>query len=254
MSSLSWQLLCGFAKDAPIPSYSLLPDGPVVEAKFQEARLHPLTMYMLRGQIAPWDGTNGSVGSPSSTPPSNALATEPIAKPNPRSSKFSGFLERTLDQTRSEWDGKDLRSVATPEKLRRSFDIVVLALYFQAMLRLHGYRDSRKVVQLACGLVTMLHAEIRRRHWAPQERAMVVLAFEPLVSTPHAVDEAIVEPTFWSLMCRPEVTSGMSSRVMSQIHATSETSNAVYLRRPDLQKTLWDIEEVSSPKLYQHER
>lgn len=226
--------LCGLKHDE-IPASSLLPECFVVEFKVEEERLKATTNYMLHGHV---DGS--SLPGASVKGLEGSLADQ-NNRPNALSHKFSNFLERSLHAVHGEWESRDLQSVATAEKLRRSFDLSALALYFQATLRHNGYRDNRKVIQAACDCITALHPVFRWPSWTPQERALIIEGLAPLIQSGHV--SPALDTKCWESLADPGYTSGISDYAPSA--QSPPTCAPQRPRRSESQRLLWESSEVS---------
>ncbi|KAF8318674.1 hypothetical protein DL93DRAFT_2164855 [Clavulina sp. PMI_390] len=169
-------VLCDLPAYDRILLTTILPDGASVEAKLAEVRLAPLINYMLSGELSP-------KSLQLTTLPKTESLAQKLQKPNPASLKLCLFFERVLTTLQYEWDGKDLRSVATLEKIRRTLDFAVFALYFQATLLCNGYRDSRKIVQAACALISFLQPTFLWSSWSHFERAVMIDPLKTLLQT-----------------------------------------------------------------------
>lgn len=227
--------LCGLTKCDRILAHSLLPDCFIVNAQLDDARVTPLRAYMHDGKVSSYRPQPAG-----SMPPESPILDE-NQKPNALSHKFSSFLERSLANLHAEWEGKDMRSMATPEKIRRSLDVAILALFFQATLRHNGFRDNRKVVQAACDLIVSLHECLIWSSWTPYERCVIIAPLSPLTSGHHAV--LAVANTCWETLTTPGDRSGISTHSLPSL-ANISTSTAHERVHSDTQRFLWEGSEV----------
>ena len=228
--------LCGLKHDELLPSSSL-PECFAVEFKIEEERLRATTDYMLHGYV---DG--GSSLALEVKGREGSLADQ-NNRPNALSHKFSNFLERSLHAIHGEWESRDLHSVATAEKLRRSFDLSALALYFQATLRHNGYRDNRKVVQAACDCITALHPVFTWSSWTSQERALIIQGLAPL--TQSNPTSHILDTKCWAPLADPGHTSGISDGALSSTQRSPKNRVPPRPGRSESERLLWESSEVS---------
>lgn len=224
--------LCGLKHDE-IPPTVLLPECFLVDFKAEEERLKTTTNYILHGSV-----DRGTPSAAAAKGWEGGLA-EQNNRPSALSHKFSNFLERSLHAVVGEWESRDLRSVATAEKLRRSFDLSTLALYFQATLRHNGYRDNRKVIRIACDCIVALLPVFRWPGWTSHERALIIHGLAPLIQSNHV--SSILNTKCWESLGDPGRTSGLSDNELS--FAQSPPSPAPP-RHSESRRLLWENSEV----------
>lgn len=228
--------LCGLSKFDDIPASTVLPECASVDAKLDEITLAPLTGYMLDNRVSTDHLERRSVAA------EEASLADQNNKPGALSTKFSYFLERSLVSLHNEWEGRDLRSVATSEKIKRTLDIAVLGLYFQATLRHNGYRDNRKVVQAACGLVQILHPIFTWSSWSPHERHLIIDALSPLTYSRHVSTDP--DDQCWQPLTDSSSADAGESSVLAKLQRQRQP------QRSESQRLVWESSDVRASHVF----
>jgi serine-protein kinase ATM len=235
--------LCGLPRPNELLYGTILPECAIVNALVEEQRTAVVHRYMLDARI--------STPAPASAVtlskvPEDSLANN-LEKPTSRAVKFSTFLEKSLKNLQQEWEAmKDLHSSATPEKIRRTIDAIVLALSFQMTLLLNGFRDTRRVLESACKLIEVIRPTLAWKRWTPEQRSLILTALVP-ITRGH---DPFPDPLQWEPLAEPDHSSGIHRKILISMRSKLRQD----IRKPSLgaevregQSLLWERSVVSAP-------
>ncbi|KAF8578220.1 hypothetical protein K439DRAFT_1395785 [Ramaria rubella] len=235
---------CGFSQPSRIYQGSLLPDSVLTDTIIERHRTAAYRDYLLNARLRPFEPPDRS--RPHTAKDPHAVTTA-LGAPNPRETKVSALLLKSLELLCGEWrDAAEAPMDATPEKIRRSFDAAVIALCFQASLVCNGTQSNRRVIQIACKLVTRIQPYVGLPKWKPIERAMILMGLDPLISDGHPRHED--DP--WDLLLGPVKGSGVGRITLVQLSVDFATNSLPLSSRRELQSVLWksvDVQEAFEP-------
>lgn len=161
----------------------------------------------------------------------------------------SAFNLKSVEGILAEWENDDmaLQANCTPEQMRRSIDIAVLALSFEAALNVNGTRGNQRVLNMAGRLLLLLLPCLCRKEWEPEQRALFFIGLEPLIKS---TDETIGED-MWQTMLGPCDTSGIKRGVLKALvrFNPSLPTPDVSAQMGDTRRALWKTSHVSQGDL-----
>jgi serine-protein kinase ATM len=227
--------ICGFSRRCDLISTIPLPHCQIVQTMQEEAQSINVKNFMLQAKV------------PNEGPTTNRFSrTEAIQQvhtgllePKGRERRISAFLHKVLEERTSEWkeDGP-----ASAEVARRSIDLAVIALFFQALLLFNGTQSDRQVVQSACSTIRIVTTHMLGDRWTYAERSHVISAMEPLIqpALEHSRDLQLLftEPGEDSGVRRPRLHT--SNGLKTPMGDSSKPSRIIVLR------LIWQHSDVRS--------
>jgi len=175
--------LCRFPKHVVLVHTDVLPESPTISHVVQEAETAVVRDYIIHAQL---DLPNTSRSSSSFPPTSLPLGSAPgpddnLVKLDGCARRISTFLANSVNTLLAEWTNVDFEATVTPEKVRRSLDLVVLVLSFEAVLELNGVAPERKTIKAACSLLSAITNAFSLSRLSVGELSVMVQGLEPLV-------------------------------------------------------------------------
>ncbi|KAF8317780.1 uncharacterized protein EI90DRAFT_3084965 [Cantharellus anzutake] len=221
-------MLCAFHRPNSLHYEPLLPSCSVVYASQEMIRAFAIRDYILDGVIReepppahPFQGTaEGSLSKRYETPTLLSL-------------KFSEFLERSLHSIHGD-DGE--AGLIAHDKLRRAIDISILALAFQASMRINGYRHVSRVLKAACDVLDQAHPHLvskSTRTWSSAERTYVLGALDPMT-----LNANLWPSDDWNALTGLASTSGVGIEIYDP-EAVSSANGLPRSDFPEGQTILW---------------
>jgi len=234
--------ICGFNRKSDFASQFLLPDSLIVHTLIEEERIRAIRNFLLHAKVPRF-------GEPVINSYEHASAGLPggdLVQPQARERKISAFFHRTIDSLNLEWEStKEDYAHLTAEIARRSLDLAVAALSFEALLMCNGTNNNRRVTQSAAKLVVSVTRALKEAPWTTAEKALVALGLDPLV---FIEDEDETVP--WQVMLLPNKGTGIRKQVLHRLASRGimeqERRKAM---RIDFLRVLWQISDVSTPGL-----
>jgi ataxia telangiectasia mutated family protein len=126
--------------------------------------------------------TTSSSFTSSSAPITDTSAMD-LQSPSGRARKVSAFLLKSVESLKAFWSDADPESNATIEKIRRSVDLVVLAVCFEASLQVNGTTQNRRTIKDASYLVSAILPLLSSTRLSTLDMAVIIQGLEPLVQT-----------------------------------------------------------------------
>ncbi|KAG8777342.1 Serine/threonine-protein kinase tel1, partial [Ceratobasidium sp. 428] len=241
------QTSCGLARSVLPVSFAILPDCATTEIVLDRQRTNLIRNYLIYAQLPKFHYNNPSrPGSnvPTLPPPvihSSGTKESNLIAPNDRARKASSFLLKSIDNLLAEWDSVKDATLMSREATRRAADLVCLGLWFEASLEFDGMRPNTRVVKGACLLARKITPCLSASRWTPEERAVVLLAFDTIIDN----GEDDVEHTPWHGILDPDVDTGIKRRALAQMmrRDMSTTKEHQDLRR-GLLRNIWQWGDV----------
>ncbi|KLT40283.1 hypothetical protein CC85DRAFT_157894 [Cutaneotrichosporon oleaginosum] len=185
----------------------LLPDCPIVNRVIEEATTEPLRQLILNATMP---------APPVSTRKQTAITAGPtdvesLALLDGRPHKLSYALKNAMEQTLSRWallQDRSSRHLINATGVRKSIDLVVLALSFQAVIHVNGHRPETSCLNLAEKLLAILLPHVRDMAESVNAQLLVWRGFAPLFSPRHVPVEV------WPILLKPDRASGIRRDVL----------------------------------------
>ena len=235
------EVICGLSKPNQVSLRYLLPDSVLTDTVTERHRTAAQRDYLLHARLRPFRTPGLSLTYISNSKNQRSTNTS-LATPNAREVKVSTLLLRSLDLLCDEWkEAEDGPMDATPEKVRRSFDAAVIALYFEASLVRNGTQSNRRVIQTACKLVARAAPCLTLAKWKDNERALILMGIEPLISD----GELRREDDPWDLILGPVKGSGVRRTTLVKLSSDVDFNkpDTVSARR-EHQSVVWKSTDV----------
>lgn len=239
--------ICRLDKRALLLQHDLLPDAPIVSHSEAQAESSVLRDWVLHARLqlprtAP--ATMNPTLPPTLLHDDDASADQELQSSSGRSRKVSAFLLKSVESLRNFWDASDAdASVVTVEKARRSIDLAVLAVCFEATLQLNGITQNRRTIKDASYLLSAVLPSLSSARFSISDMAVIVQGFEPLVE--------LTNPCFGqrgqkSALLAPGAAAGIRKELVPTMDdsqtAIRQTQESL---RGALQKIIWQSSDVS---------
>ncbi|KAL1411153.1 Serine/threonine-protein kinase tel1 [Vanrija albida] len=236
--------ICNFAPstvaDATVTEQ--LPDCTIVTHMLSEAETDRVRQTILYGTIPdPAEALSRSAAA-SATVSHTPTDVENLLFMQGRPRKLSNSLAQVLVAAGKEWQQSDRPNLVTPERLRKSIDLVVLAFLFQATIQANGLRpDSEKCLVAAAELLDLLVPHLGRESNNITSQLLVWRGFAPLYETQNT------SAPIWPILLKPESTSGIRRDILPPERYASFMADGGEQPDPngDLLSILWQRPETS---------
>jgi serine-protein kinase ATM len=230
---------CSFQRRTSLPCRMLLPESVIVNAVKEDHQTIVIRDFLLRARLPAFAPlSTESLSSISSSPVlTSAAMGRDLVSPGPRERKISSILLKVLEDTET-MDSKNLPSA---EQARSIVDFSIVALSFEGLLVLNGALPNQRVLHAACRTAASVLQLFTNNKWTLEEKALVLLGFEPLV---HVAEDDDADP--WIGLLPPHLGTGIRREVLDylvEINLDEEHSRSPMCR--ELQKVIWQIPEVS---------
>jgi ataxia telangiectasia mutated family protein len=239
--------ICGFSKKSDLVCEMLLPECLIVDIIVDERKTKVIRDFLLSAKLPrfrrPTDfrGDAGILKNPARPLIGGAANAEP-AQPRGRERRVSAFMLKSLEALIADWESiKEVKSHPSAETARQSLDTAIIALSFESLLVLNDIKATRRVVQCACKLTALVVPLLTDSRWTPEEKTLVLLGLEPLISN----GDANGNEEKWEAMVLPDTGTGIKKQILQSLLSdmTSTMSAAQTLRR-DFQRIIWQSADV----------
>ncbi|KAJ7504364.1 hypothetical protein B0H11DRAFT_513652 [Mycena galericulata] len=237
------ETICGLSKRSDLFCRIVLPECLIVETLVDQAKTKVIRDYLLTATLPPFRPVNQRSSSKALDPPPTAdgsRMTDDQTDESPRERKLSTFLMKSLETLASDLEILTTSAHPTAENARRSLDWVVTALTFESLLGLNGTRPNRRVILAACKVMLLVAPLLKDPRWTDAEKALVILAFEPLTSTGETEDDDI----FSMALIPPDVGSGIKAETLQSLTSQQGRKEYIVARRVDLQRLICKSTDV----------
>jgi serine-protein kinase ATM len=230
---------CSFQRRTSLPCRILLPESVIVDALKEDHQTSVIRDFLLRARL-PTFIPSSTESLPSVSPSSVLTATATgsyLVSPGPRERKVSSILLKVLEDTET----MDSKGPPSAERARSIVDFSVLALSFEGLLILNGTQPNQRVLHAACRAAASVAQLFANNRWTLQEKAFVLLGFDPLV---HVAEDDDAEPMIG--LHPPHLETGIRREVLDRlvnINLDEECPRSPMYR--ELQKVIWQIPDVS---------
>lgn len=237
--------LCAFTPAGleDVTVLELLPDCPIVNRILEEATTDPLRRLILDASMPSIPSTTcKGIAVTSATADVDSLA---FLDGRPRT--LSDILKSAMERTLHEWAENSTSSrpnLVTAPRVRKSVDLVVIALAFQAAIHASGLRpDTAGCLHLATTLLSTILPHVRSMSESVPAQLLVWRGFSPLYLS-HRVTSEI-----WPALLKPDRASGIRRDVLPTSRYASHYDDGeehVGNTSASLLSILWSNENVSA--------
>jgi ataxia telangiectasia mutated family protein len=229
----------------------VLPDCAVVDRVLEEYRLAPIRQYLLHGEISDTTrrkGSSPSDGSMKDTPTATLGFLDGVPK------KICRILLDNLTAFIDDWSilpneegNKKLES--PPDRVRRSIDMIVLSLSFQASLEINGIQPDTTVIQQILQLLRLIRSSLSSPSYSTSALHLVWRGMYPLVY----VEEK--EREIWPILLKPDIQSGIRQDLLppsryGQYEGSDMNGEEGVGEVERLLTVLWGLKDVSRSSLF----
>ncbi|KAF9240715.1 hypothetical protein BU15DRAFT_87599 [Melanogaster broomeanus] len=236
--------VCGCAQHSNPVCRMLLPDCGIVEVMEEQRKTKVIRDYLLHARLPVLrrdEGSSADANVPQEMLPSTTRVDQELLPPRGRERRVSAFLLKAMESLVSEWGTmQEINAHPTAEKVRQSFDAAITALIFESVLAINGTHRNRRVIQSAGKVVMLLAPFLTDAKWTPEERLLILKAFEPLVLDGDRND---VEDE-WETLIGPGLESGIKTPVLRSVNLNILHHDRSHLQRRRIQHLLWENADV----------
>lgn len=185
-----------------------------------------------------WSTSDLHAGSHNSSQESHSEALSP---PTQKQRKISVCLLRLLDNAMEEQDGKEMALLPLVQA-RRLLDSAVLALEFQSALVVSGIQVERRLIQVACQVISNVLPALQTNRWSLEEKCCILLGLEPILQCDSLRNVYESNAADSDIMAAPGAASGIARA--ARLNAPTSSDEGRHLSVA-LQRYLWSQSEVS---------
>jgi serine-protein kinase ATM len=244
------ECICGFGRRYHLVARPLLPACSIKDHMVEEGMTKVIRDFLLEATLPPFRGSvstekgKGVERKPDKFTVSISTTKEKdLVQPRGRERKVSAYILKSLEVLMGDWEtAREAHISSTAENARRSIDMAVVALSFEALLVSNGTKPNRRVVQAACKLVTSVTHVLMDSRWTAEEKALIMMGLAPLVETGEGETR---ENVGWEAMLPPDAGTGIKSQTLHKLRRELETQRGLIctLRR-EFQKIIWQNADV----------
>jgi len=240
--------ICGFSKKSDLVCHTLLPECLIVETIIDERKTKVIRDFLLSAKLPPFPrrtdfrGDAANILKSPVRPLIGGTTEADPSQPRGRERRVSAFMLKSLETLTADWESiKEAKIHPSAETARRSLDAAIIALSFESLLVLNGIKATRRVVQCACKLIALVVPLLTDPRWTAEEKALVLLGLEPLISN----GDADRDEDKWDAMILPDTGTGIKKQTLHALlsDVTARTSAAQTSRR-DFQRIIWQNADV----------
>ncbi|KAK0202615.1 hypothetical protein DFS33DRAFT_1384994 [Desarmillaria ectypa] len=231
------ETVCGFSRRTDVVCRALLPVSDLVQVVEQEKRTQVIRDFLLDAKLPQF------VPSSDRTKVSPSYHLEPLLPETAllsmghRQRRVSKFMFKLLEHIHQKWKARtEAKRPHSVTGVRLCLDFAVIALCFQCSLVHNGMKLDTLTVKEAGKVIALLLPLLREAPWTTAEKAVVIQALEPLISTgePRTDDIPFVD------LLPPDINSGIRAQVLQDLvsdpqqHVDQKRSS-----RMDFQRIIW---------------
>ncbi|KAG6332983.1 hypothetical protein ID866_6106 [Astraeus odoratus] len=234
--------ICGYVWYTDLICRPLLPDCGIVEVMQDQRKTGIVRDYLLFARVPELPNSKiGTVDLVSLAEAPSTRSGQELILPRGRERRVSAFLQKAMESLALEWEAaKSSSTHPTAEKVRESLDVAVTALIFESLQTSNGTRSNRRVIQSAGKVVALLAPLLTDNRWTPEERLLILKAFEPLILE----EDVGNDDEDWEVLVPPGVDSGIRSPVLHDMKMRLSSDMRSHARRRNLQRIIWENADV----------
>lgn len=231
------ELVCGLPRRSELFCRRVLPDCAIVSAMVDERETLQIRDYILHARIPSYRPSSQRSNERLTSSSSRDVQLSDLEEPTARERRTSSFLLRSLEAALQEWENlAETKSPPTSFWLRRSIDLAVIALTFEASLAINGKISNRGALQSTAKLLSSLAPSLCERRWSLAERSFILLGLEPLVSVSCTTNEQlqILLPPGPHTGIKYNTNLGMAVDKKSALHVSRRQLQTLICQMPDV--------------------
>ncbi|WWC63986.1 uncharacterized protein I303_106592 [Kwoniella dejecticola CBS 10117] len=196
----------------------VLPDAAIVDRVLEEANTKPIRDFLLYGNLPAGKSNGVEAHQQEGQTLRTSASTESLNYLEGRARRISSFLTSTLHAQSSGWETAKEGAIA-PEKARRSLDLMVITLSFQATVQLNGNIPDSHCINSAVELLACTRTSLLSNSLSIPSQHLIWRGFEPLVHSP------VTNETDWPLLVQPDSESGIRRDLLPTYHYDTSLDN-----------------------------
>ncbi|WWC73055.1 uncharacterized protein I206_107020 [Kwoniella pini CBS 10737] len=194
-----------------LTSEEVLPDCAIVDRVLEERKTKPLRNFLLFGSFPTDNCQRSNPSNEQSQTIARSPSGEALSYLEGRPRIMSSFLTSTLHARSLEWENIKEGAVDA-EKVRRSLDLIVIALSYQATVQLNGKLPDADCVHSATRLLAAVQPSLLSNASGIPGQHLIWRGFEPLIHSPVSRDSD------WPLLIQPDLQSGIRQDLLPTSH------------------------------------
>ncbi|KAK0488952.1 hypothetical protein IW261DRAFT_1547949 [Armillaria novae-zelandiae] len=236
------ETVCGFSRRTDVVCRALLPVSELVQVVEQEKRTQVIRDFLLDAKLPQFVPSNQGIQVIPSHPSKHLPLETSLLTMGHRQRRISKFMLELLERIHQKWKVRtEAKQPHSATGVRLCLDFAVIALCFQCSLVHNGMKLDILTVKEAGKVIALLLPLLRETPWTTAEKAVVIQALEPLISTgePPADDIPFVD------LLPPDINSGIRAGVLQDL--VSDPQQYLDRRRSsrmDFQRLIWRTLEV----------
>jgi len=236
------ETICGLAKRSNVICRRVFPESVVADVIIEHSRTAVIRNYLLHARLPQFQPQEHSSRT-SLVHDRVTLGTDgDLTQSTGRQRRISTYLLKSLEALADGWENSENGGQITAERARKCLDFAVLALYFESVLQLNGTRSTRRIIQAACRLISLLTPLLSDKTWSSEERRLLLLGLETLI----AVDEDIPSEDWEDAIVAPTDHTGIRRKVLGSLKSGKTTRrDAIQAERRAVQKAIFQSSDVS---------
>ncbi|KAG6810767.1 hypothetical protein H0H92_010424 [Tricholoma furcatifolium] len=234
--------ICGHSKTSDFKSQIPLPEGQIVDTLVDEARTRVIKSYILDAHLpseSPFEEKEKLSSSPLTA--FHNHDDRSLSQPRGRERRVTAFLLKTLERLKLQWNENSVHPTA--ETVRHMLDMGVTALCFESTLVLNGMQADRRLIRLACDLISSAAVLLPDPRWTVSERELIILGFDPLTRLDDPWDESLT----WNAMLSPDVGSGIQYQLLNRLTSHTTSNDLLCNSRANFLRVVWhnaDLQDI----------
>jgi ataxia telangiectasia mutated family protein len=203
--------ICGLQHRAGLLEIAVLPDGAVVDTLLQNDNTALIRDFLLHARLPDLSRGHGLVNDRQS--PLVIGTTSFMIASSGRERRASAILLKVIETASDELEEHRGSNGQMPaEDARCYLDLAVVSMAFCSSLARNGIKPNRRILQLACKLVTRIVSSLPSSSWTVDEKAYVMHGMAPLV-----LDEEDDQLPSWEPMVKPGFGTGIKREALVQL-------------------------------------
>ncbi|WVF65515.1 hypothetical protein IAT40_000243 [Kwoniella sp. CBS 6097] len=186
-----------------ITTEEVLPDAAIVDRILEEGKTRPIRDYLLYGVFPAPSTVDFHAKNPHEDVQTTAASSsDSLTYLEGRPRRISTYFNSSIKTQTASLEAL-IGSAVPAERMRRSVDLIVLTLSFQASLRLNGCMPDTDCVHSAVRLLGLVTPALSAAGMAIPSQHLIWKGLEPLVHTPVIIEEN------WPILIKPDIQSGI---------------------------------------------
>lgn len=216
-----------------------LPDCAIVERVLEEDRTNPMRRFTLYGKITELKRNSPTKAAPIKSTESDAGSAFLHGRPQ----RISRVVKDLIDSFARDWptvqSGSEARPAMPPDRCRRTIDLIVLALAYNATLHINGIRADNESLQAASSLMDRVIPLMTLSAYDIPSQHLMWKGLQPLIKV------ASTSTNLWPVLLKPNSLSGIRKDLLPPGEEEAEDHAVLAEVEDRLLTTIWNFETVT---------